>query len=58
MTTQAQPRIRDIAISTYVTQRECSADHAVVRIKDHRAACAYGHRWIEDGDGWRYVGTE
>lgn len=55
----ARPRIMRIALSTYADSLECSTDRSVVTIAEHRARCAYGHRWVKLDDGeWRSVGRE
>ena len=52
------PRIVTIALSTFASSSECSADRSVVTICAHRARCAYGHRWVRVGAEWRSVGRE
>lgn len=55
----ARPRIMRIALSTYADSLECSADRSVVTISEHRARCAYGHRWVKLDEGeWRSVGRD
>ena len=56
--TTTPPRILRIAVSTYITALECSVDRTVVTVQEHRARCAYGHRWVKDGTAWRSVGKE
>ncbi len=52
------PTILRAAVSTGYTERLCSEDKAIVQIRDHRARCAYGHRWVLIGGAWRPVGGE
>jgi len=52
------PTILRAAISTFYTEHLCSSDKAIVQIIDHRARCAYGHRWVKTDAGWQSVGRE
>ena len=52
-------RIRNIAISTYITQLECSVDHSRVIVHEPVAGCYRGgHRWVRTPDGWKQFRSE